>query len=74
MIQSMAAPNGGTIIYRSMGRARRKARTGMYGLIVIALIAGSGAIVGSFQSQLSGEASNASPNMMPPGPFSYFPR
>ena len=74
MIQSIAAPNGGTVIYRTMGRARRKARTGMYGLVVVALIAGSGAVVSGVQSQLSMEARNVSPDMLPPGPFSYFPR
>lgn len=76
MIQAVTAAHGGLVFYRTAGRARRKARMGLYGLIAVAAIAGSGALVSGVQARMALEA-NASPasqQMTPPGPFSYFPR
>lgn len=76
MIETVAAPHGGMVLYQTTGRARRKARMGVYGLLAIAAMAGSGALVGGVQARIAREANttSASAQMAPPGPFSYFPR
>lgn len=74
MSRSMSPPRGGAVIYHMSGRPRRKASMGLYGLVAIALMAGSGALVGGVQARVAQETRNGSLEMLPPGPFSYFPR
>lgn len=74
MIQVMTAPQGGLVLYPTTGRHRRKARTGLYGLLAVAAVAGSGVLVSGVQARMSQEAKAATADMTPPGPFSYFPR
>lgn len=67
MIHS-TAPYGGAVTYQAQGRSRRNSRLGVCGLVIVALLAGSGALVGG------GQARDSAPDILPPGPFSYFPR
>lgn len=74
MIEAVTAQHGGIVLYRTTGRTRRKARMGLYGLLAVAAMAGSGLLVGGVQARMTREANLASEQMTPPGPFSYFPR
>ena len=75
MIHSASVLNdSGTVLCRSVGRSRRKPRMGLYGLVAVALIAGSGAVVSGVQFRAAQESPSASADRLPPGPFAYFPR